>query len=103
MLVTLAMRQTRATKRRPAHRQVNVRIEEALYRSLAAVARHERRSVAQTARRLMEDGLRGRVGAGLSGEDLTGEQIGILAREGGAFDWLADEPDLYGADCGEPI
>jgi len=25
------------------------------------------------------------------------------ARVGGAFDWLADEPDLYDDACGEPI
>jgi len=84
-------------------RQVNVRVDHGLYRTLQAVARQERRSVAQTARRLMEDGLRQRVGGGLSGEELTGDDIGVLAREGGAFDWLADEPDLYRSDSGEPI
>jgi hypothetical protein len=92
----------RAKKQLPSVRQVNVRVDEALYRSLEAVARHERRSVGQTARRLIEDGLRARVGAG-SGDDLTGERIGALARDGGAFDWLAREPDLYQLDSGESI
>jgi hypothetical protein len=92
----------RVKKKSPPLRQVNVRVDEALFRSLDAVARHERRSIGQMARRLMEDGLRARVGAG-SGEDLTGAEIGGLAREGGAFDWLADEPDLYEPDSGEPI
>ncbi|MCX6379918.1 MAG: hypothetical protein NT023_10655 [Armatimonadetes bacterium] len=30
-------------------------------------------------------------------------EIAALARVGGAFDWLADEPDLYDDACGEPI
>ena len=33
----------------------------------------------------------------------TGVERAALAQDGGAFDWLADEPDLYSADDGEPI
>ena len=84
-------------------RQVNVRIEPPLYRTLEAVARQERRSVAQTVRRLMEDGLRHRLGGSLAGEDLTGDALGEIAREGGAFDWLADEPDAYDPTSGESL
>jgi hypothetical protein len=83
--------------------QINVRVAHPLFRTLEAVARQERRSVADTARRLIEDGLRQRRGGGLGGEELAADEIGTLAREGGAFDWLADEPDLYGADSGESI
>ena len=30
-------------------------------------------------------------------------ELAKLAMAGGAFDWLADEPDLYDDTCGEAI
>ena len=33
----------------------------------------------------------------------TAQEIAALAMAGGAFDWLADEPDLYDDTCGEAI
>ena len=84
-------------------RQVNVRIEPALYRALETLARHERRSVPQAARRLMEDGLRQRLGGPALGDDTRTEEIASLARAGGAFDWLEEEPDLYDDSSGEPV
>jgi Ribbon-helix-helix protein, copG family len=30
-------------------------------------------------------------------------ELAALAERGRAFDWLADEPELYSADDGEPI
>ena len=30
-------------------------------------------------------------------------ELAALAQHGGAFDWLADEPDLYSAEDGEPV
>jgi antitoxin (DNA-binding transcriptional repressor) of toxin-antitoxin stability system len=30
-------------------------------------------------------------------------EVAALAAAGGAFDWLADEPDLYDDTCGEAI
>lgn len=86
-----------------AQKQVNIRVESALYRALEAIARQERRSVPQVARLLMEEGLRQRVGERPSGDDTSGSAIAALAMAGGAFDWLADEPDLYDDTCGEPI
>lgn len=82
-------------------RQVNVRVEPALYRALEAVARDARRSVPQTALRLIE--------AGLSNADsppddgLSGHNLAHLVARAGAFDWLEDEPDLYDDDSGEPL
>jgi len=32
---------------------------------------------------------------GLSLSDPTADELARLAMEGGAFDWLQDEPDLY--------
>ncbi len=29
------------------------------------------------------------------GEDIDALSMAVIAQEGGAFDWLADEPDLY--------
>jgi hypothetical protein len=30
-------------------------------------------------------------------------EIGAMADAGGAFDWLADEPDIYTLEDGEPV
>jgi hypothetical protein len=87
----------------PAQKQVNIRVESALYRALETIARQERRSVPQTARLLLEEGLRQRTSSKLSNDDTPGSDIAALARAGGAFDWLADEPDLYDDTCGEPL
>lgn len=36
-------------------------------------------------------------------DSVSSEDIARLAMLGGAFDWLADEPDLYDDTCGEAI
>lgn len=84
-------------------KQVNVRVEPHLYRALEAVARQERRSIAQTARHLLERGLRQRFGWGIVDDEPSVLDIASVAREGGAFDWLEDEPDLYDESSGEPV
>ena len=33
----------------------------------------------------------------------TADELLLLAQHGGAFDWLAEEPDIYLADDGEPL
>lgn len=76
-------------------RQVNLRVEPNLYQALALVARQERRSVPQAARLLLEEGLRQRVGGKVMTEDTSAQEIAALAASGGAFDWLAEQPDLY--------
>jgi len=82
-------------------RQVNVRVQEGFYRALEAAARQDRRSVPQIARHLMEDGLRQRT-AGATADDTSAHEVARLASGGGGFDWLADEPELYGPRSGEP-
>ena len=84
-------------------KQVNVRIGAALFRSMEAIAREERRSIPQTARRLLEEALRQRLGGRTDREDTQGREIAALAMAGGALDWLADEPDIYDDTCGEPL
>ncbi len=37
----------------------------------------------------------------LQTEEPSAKEIAKLAMAGGAFDWLADEPDLYDDTCGE--
>jgi hypothetical protein len=84
-------------------KQVNIRLEVALYQTLQALARQDRRSVPQTALHLLETGLRQRVRGQGSSDDTPSREIAALAAAGGTFDWLADEPDLYDDTCGEPI
>ena len=99
----------RATKRRPTRvkterrKQVNLRVEATFYRALEIVARQERRSVPQAARQLLEEGLRQHVGGRALADDTSSQEIAALAAVGGAFDWLAEEPDLYDDTCGEPL
>jgi hypothetical protein len=100
-----AKRKTSTAKRTAAVRrkQVNIRLEAALYQTLQAIAGQERRSVPQTALHLLEAGLRQRIGGQMSRDDTPSREIAALAAAGGAFDWLADEPDLYDDTCGEPL
>ena len=35
--------------------------------------------------------------------ELSGLELARLAERGGAFDWLADDPDLYVAEDGDPV
>jgi hypothetical protein len=83
--------------------QVNIRLEGGLYQTLQALARQERRSVPQTALHLIEAGLRQKIGGPVSGDDTPGPEIAALAVAGRAFDWLANEPDLYDDTSGEPL
>ena len=39
----------------------------------------------------------------MSVDALAPSEIAYLALAGGAFEWLADEPDLYDDTCGEAI
>jgi len=95
-------RKKKAT-RMDRRRQVNVRVEPALYQALEALARQEGRSVSQAARQSIEAGLRQRLGSLAVADDTSGQEIAALAAAGGAFDWLAEEPDLYDDTCGEPL
>jgi hypothetical protein len=86
-----------------SRKQVNIRVEAALYHALESIARRERRSIPQVARLLLEEGLHHRAGGKVGIDDAPGSEIAALAAAGGAFDWLVEEPDLYDDACGEPI
>ncbi|MDZ7361230.1 MAG: hypothetical protein ONB46_10955 [candidate division KSB1 bacterium] len=36
-------------------------------------------------------------------EELSAAEMTLIALQGGAFDWLQDEPDLYSDTDGEPV
>ncbi len=36
-------------------------------------------------------------------EELSSADLAAVAQHGGAFDWLRDEPDIYGPEDGEPV
>lgn len=82
-------------------KQITLEIGSTLYHALESIAQKERRSVTQAALFLLEESLRQR-GGDLPSDDVPALEISALARAGGAFDWLADEPDLYDDACGEP-
>jgi hypothetical protein len=84
-------------------KQVNIRMGTALYHALESIAQKEKRSVSQAARLLLEEGLRERIGGSVFWDDTPGSEVAALAAAGGAFAWLADEPDDYDDTCGEPI
>ncbi len=40
---------------------------------------------------------------GVADGELDVRELGRVAHVGGSFDWLADEPDIYSSDDGEPL
>jgi hypothetical protein len=50
----------------------------------------------------MEDGLRQRTAGPATVDDTSAHEVARLASGGGGFEWLADEPELYGPGSGEP-
>ena len=84
-------------------RQINMRVEPALYQALEAVAQQEQHSVAQTARQLLAEGLQYRLKSQSVVDDLPSQALATLASQGGAFNWLADEPEIYSDTDGEPL
>jgi hypothetical protein len=84
-------------------RQLNIRIDARLYEALEGLARDEQRSVAQVAGRLVHDALHHRLDGRTTRDDAPAHDIGALADAGGAFSWLAAEPDLYDDTSGEPL
>jgi hypothetical protein len=74
---------------------VNIELRPQTYRSLETIALQEHRSVPETALELIEEGLLYRASRAALSPDITSNEIAVFATEGGAFSWLADEPDLY--------
>lgn len=75
-------------------KQVNIRVEPALYQALEALAQQERLSVSKVTRQLIEEGLRQRMDPRAIADDTPSQEISVLAAAGSSFDRLAEEPDL---------
>ena len=99
------MRARRRTKATPklTRRQLNLRVDPNLYEAIAVLARNEQRPVAQVAQRLVSEALGHRLNEASPRDDAAGAAIAPLAAAGGAFTWLAAEPDLYDDTSGEPL
>ena len=89
--------------------QLNVRLPEEQLEALKRYAERRRTPVSWLIKDYVEHLLRGgrpvtetkEPGGDL--EDLPTALLVRVAEEGGSFDWLADEPDLYSAKDGEPV
>ena len=84
--------------------QLNVPLEDAQLRRLQRFADERNLPVAELIRDYLAYLLAGGDPvAPPEHEAPTAADMTALAEHGGAFDWLADEPDLYSASDGEPV
>jgi len=83
-------------------KQINIRVDSIIHRTIETVARQERRTVGQMVRLLIEEGLKVHSSERRQ-EDTSAHEIASLAVAGRAFEWLNDEPDIYDDSSGEPV
>jgi hypothetical protein len=84
--------------------QLTVDLSDEEWRALGDLAADEGRAVAALLREYVAYLLAGGQPVGrTSGESTSPRELAALAQHGGAFNWLADEPDVYGPDDGEPV
>ena len=84
--------------------QLNVKLSEERLEALRRLAARRRTPVSWLIKDYVDYLLAGgRPVAPPADEAPTAAELAVLAERGGAFDWLADEPDLYSADDGEPV
>lgn len=84
--------------------QLNVKLDQARLEALRGYATRRRTPVAWLIKDYVDYLLAG--GAPVvppSIEPPTSAELAHLAQHGGSFDWLAEEPDLYSAEDGEPV
>ena len=96
-------RQRHKTSRTRQLRQINLRVDGPLYEGLETLAQEEQRSVAQVARRLVNEGLAQRLNGRTTRDAIPAPTLAEIAASGEAFKWLAAEPDLYDDSSGEPL
>lgn len=82
-------------------KQLQIALHPQIYDAIERIAEDEHQSISQVIEHLLEEQV-GTQKIRVSSDDVSAEEIGTLAATGGAFDWLADEPDLYDDACGEP-
>lgn len=79
-------------------RQLNVKLSEQQHEALRRYAARRRTPVAWLIKDFVDSLVRRELDAEVRAHEST-----QLAAHGGAFDWLADEPDVYTWEDGEPI
>jgi hypothetical protein len=83
--------------------QLNVKLPEARLEALRRYAARRRTPVAWLIKDYVDYLLSGGQPVAFSAADApSASDLAALAQHGGAFDWLADEPELYSAEDGEP-
>ncbi len=87
--------------------QLNVRLPEEQLEALKRYAARRRTPVSWLIKDYVDHLLRGGrpvlVETDQEEDDVSAGRLSALAEKGGAFDWLADEPELYSAKDGEPV
>lgn len=79
-------------------RQLNVKLSQAQHEALRRYAARRRTPVAWLIKDYIDSLVVRELDAEVRAHDST-----QLAAHGGAFDWLADEPDVYTWEDGEPV
>jgi hypothetical protein len=83
--------------------QLNVKLSERQIEALRAYAARRRTPVAWLIKDYIDYLLSGGQPVSPPETPPTGADLAAIAQHGGAFDWLAAEPDLYSLDDGEPV
>lgn len=84
--------------------QLNVKLTEERLLALKRYASQRRTPVAWLIKDYVEFLLAGGAPVGLpTPEPPDARELAEIAQRGGAFTWLADEPDLYSVNDGEPV
>jgi hypothetical protein len=81
--------------------QLNLKLTDEQIDALRKYAHHRRTPVAWLIKDYIDYLLRG--GDPVAPDDLSSAEIVKVIAGGGAFDWLADEPDLYSIADGEAV
>ena len=84
--------------------QVNVKLSDERFQALRRYAGRRRTPVSWLIKDYVDYLLAGGQTVTPPAPDLpTAMEIATIAQHGGAFDWLAAEPDLYSLEDGEPV
>lgn len=83
--------------------QLNVKLSEEQVDALRKYANRRRTPVAWLIKDYIDYLLKGGKPVTPSADDLPSPQLVELAEHGGAFDWLADEPEVYSDADGEAV
>ena len=81
---------------------LQIALQSKAYHALERMAQEEQQSVAQVVQQMIEAQVT-QPRKYICDDDISADEITKLIALGGAFDWLADEPDLYDNTCGEAV